>query len=100
MVTHRRSDGAPASPLRFSAPRGRHVFGPRAEIKQAIDFRRLTFRGVTKARGEWDLVCAVFNVRRLNVLGVEMPQPWPARRRGAGSGAVCIAGAGAPSQRL
>src|SRR5439155_21855430 len=74
---HRRSHGAPASPLRFSAPRGRHVFGPRAEIKQAIDFRRFTFRGVTKVRGEWDLVCAVFNVRRLNVLGVEMPQPWP-----------------------
>jgi len=27
---------------------------------------------VRKARGEWDLVCAVFKVRRLKGLGVEM----------------------------
>jgi len=41
-------------------------------MKQAIGFRRFTFRGVTKARGAWDLVCAVFKVRRLKALGVEM----------------------------
>ena len=64
MDTHRRSEGAPASPLRYSAPR--------AEIEQGIGLRRFTFRGVTKARGEWDLVCAVFNVRGVKKLGVEM----------------------------
>ena len=55
---HRRSDGAPASPLRYSAPRGPHVFRWHAESKQAMGFRDFMFRGVTKVRDEWDLACA------------------------------------------
>jgi len=35
-----------------------------------MGFRRLTFRGVTKVRGEWDLVCAAFNLRRLRTFAV------------------------------
>jgi len=55
---HRRSDGAPASPLRYSAPRVPHVFRWHAESKQAMGFRDFMFRGVTKVRDEWDLACA------------------------------------------
>src|SRR5439155_15866266 len=33
--------------------RVRHVVRRHAAIKQAMGFRRLTFRGVTKVRGEW-----------------------------------------------
>ncbi len=35
-----------------------------------MGFRRRTFRGVTKVRGEWDLVCATFNLRRLRAFAV------------------------------
>ncbi|TMB01208.1 MAG: hypothetical protein E6J57_06680 [Deltaproteobacteria bacterium] len=35
-----------------------------------MGFRRLTFRGVTKVRGEWDLVCAAFNLWRLRTFAV------------------------------
>jgi len=35
-----------------------------------MGFRHLTFRGVTKVRGEWDLVCAAFNLRRLRAFAV------------------------------
>jgi len=46
---HRRSDGTPASPLRYSAlARVPHVFRRHAESKPAMGFRRFTFRGVTK----------------------------------------------------
>ncbi len=41
---------------------------PFAEIKAVMGFRRFGLRGVSKVRGEWDLVCAAFNLRRLNVL--------------------------------
>ena len=37
-----------------------------------MGFRRFIFRGVTKVRGEWDLVCAAFHLRRLRALGVEL----------------------------
>jgi transposase len=43
---------------------------PHAEIKWAMGFRRFALRGVAKVRGEWDLVCAAFNLRRLCALGV------------------------------
>jgi hypothetical protein len=33
-----------------------------------MGFRRFGLRGVSKVRGEWDLVCTAFNLRRLNVL--------------------------------
>ena len=61
MDTHRRSDGAPASPLRYSAARVPHVFRRHAESKQAMGFRRFMFRGVTKVRDP--------RLRRLRVLG-------------------------------
>jgi len=35
---------------------------PFAEIKQGMRFRRFSLRGQAKARGEWDLVCAAFNL--------------------------------------
>ena len=38
---------------------------PFAEIKAAMGFRRFALRGLAKARGEWDLVCTAFNLRRL-----------------------------------
>ncbi len=33
-----------------------------------MGFRRFGLRGVSKVRGEWDLVCAAFNLRRISVL--------------------------------
>lgn len=41
---------------------------PFAEIKAVMGFRRFGLRGVAKVSGEWDLVCAAFNLRRLNAL--------------------------------
>ncbi len=41
---------------------------PFAEIKAVMGFRRFGLRGVSKVRGEWDLVCAAFNLRRLVAL--------------------------------
>lgn len=38
---------------------------PFAEIKAAMRFRRFSLRGVLKVTGEWGLVCAGFNLRRL-----------------------------------
>jgi len=32
--------------------------------------RRFMLRGVAKVRGEWDLVCAAFNLRRLRAIAV------------------------------
>jgi IS5 family transposase len=32
--------------------------------------RRVALRGVAKVGGEWDLVCAAFNLRRLRALGL------------------------------
>ena len=43
---------------------------PHAEIKCAMAFRRFMLRGVAKVRGEWDLVCAAFNLRRLRAIAV------------------------------
>jgi hypothetical protein len=33
-------------------------------------FRRVALRGVAKDCGEWGLVCAAFNLRRLRALGL------------------------------
>jgi transposase len=41
---------------------------PFAEIKAVMGFRRFSLRGVSAVRGEWDLVCAAFNLRRLAAL--------------------------------
>jgi hypothetical protein len=37
-------------------------------IKETMGFRQLSLRGLTKAAGEWGLVCLAFNLRRLHVL--------------------------------
>ena len=42
---------------------------PHAEIKGAMAFRRFALRGVAQVRGEWALVCAAFNLRRLCAVG-------------------------------
>jgi transposase len=39
-------------------------------IKQVLGFRSFSMRGITKARGEWNLVCLVINLRRLAALRV------------------------------
>ncbi len=33
-----------------------------------MGFRRFGLRGVSKVSGEWDLVCAAFNLRRISML--------------------------------
>ena len=38
---------------------------PFAEIKQTMRFRRFALRGRANIRGEWDLVCAAFNLQHL-----------------------------------
>lgn len=37
-------------------------------IKEVMGFRQFSLRGLTKAAGEWCLVCLAFNLRRLSVL--------------------------------
>ena len=41
---------------------------PHAEIKQAMGFRRFALRRLANVRGEWALVCAAFNLRRLRAV--------------------------------
>lgn len=41
---------------------------PFAEIKHVMGFRRVMLRGLAKVRGEWDLVSAACNLRRLRAL--------------------------------
>ena len=68
----RRLIGAPtAPPLPCCAVTDRG-FPARAacEITQAMGFRRCMLRGLAKVRGEWHLVCAAFNLRQLQALGV------------------------------
>jgi transposase len=43
---------------------------PFAEIKQAMAFRRFALRGLANVRGEWNLIGAMFNLRRLHAMGV------------------------------
>jgi hypothetical protein len=45
---------------------------PFAEVKQAMGFRRFMLRGVAKVRGEWDLVAAAFNLRRLQAMALPL----------------------------
>jgi Transposase DDE domain len=37
-------------------------------IKETMGFRQFSLRGLTKAAGEWSLVCFAFNLRRLQTL--------------------------------
>jgi transposase len=59
------------------------VFG---QIREAMGFRRYFYRGRENVRGEWNLVCAAFNVRKITgwmMKGVEI-----ARRSGSGGPGV------------
>ena len=38
---------------------------PNGWIKEALGFRRFSFRGLDKVRGEWDLVCLALNIKRM-----------------------------------
>lgn len=46
---------------------------PFAEIKATMGFRRFALRGLDKVRGEWDLVCAAFNLRRIRAMAAAQP---------------------------
>ena len=37
-------------------------------VKEAMGFRRFSFRGLDKVRAEWTLVCLALNVKRLHTL--------------------------------
>ena len=39
-------------------------------IKHVLGFRQFNLRGLTKVRGEWNLVCLAINVRRMWVLQI------------------------------
>ncbi|MFT7536807.1 MAG: hypothetical protein ACI85K_002761, partial [Hyphomicrobiaceae bacterium] len=34
-------------------------------VKQAVDFRSFSVRGVAKVAGEWSIVCLALNLRRI-----------------------------------
>ena len=40
---------------------------PNGWIKEALGFRRFSFRGLEKVSAEWDLVCLALNIKRLQV---------------------------------
>src|SRR5213078_1328396 len=79
---HRRSDGAPASPLRYSASRAcRTSFAgtPRANRRWASS---LHVPRRDETRDEWDVACAALNLRRLRALGVAAALARPRAARG------------------
>ena len=41
---------------------------PHGWIKEALGFRRFSFRGLAKVQGEWDLVCLALNMKRIGTL--------------------------------
>ena len=41
---------------------------PNGWIKEALGFRRFSFRGLEKVQAEWDLVCLALNIKRLTCL--------------------------------
>ena len=45
-----------------------HAEAPIGWIKEAMGFRRFSFRGLDKVRAEWTLVCLALNVKRLHTL--------------------------------
>ena len=51
---------------------------PFGGIKQAMGFRRVHMRGLTKVQGEWQLVTAAYHLRRLHASGwTPAPEaPW------------------------
>ena len=41
---------------------------PNGWIKEVLEFRRFSLRGLAKVRGEWDLVCLALNIKRMRTL--------------------------------
>jgi len=37
-------------------------------VKEVLGFRQFSLRGLTKAAGEWCLVCLAWNLKRMHVL--------------------------------
>ena len=48
------------------------VFG---QIKAGMGFRRFLYRGSEQVRGEWNLVCAAFNLKKIAALTRKTPSP-------------------------
>ena len=61
---------------KLASPEGRGLYAkrkwlseaPNGWIKEILGFRRFSFRGLEKVRGEWDLVCLALNVKRMAAL--------------------------------
>ena len=58
---------------KLASPEGRDTYAkrkwlseaPNGWIKEVLGFRRFSFRGLEKARAEWNLVCLALNVKRM-----------------------------------
>ncbi len=61
---------------RLKTPEGKALYAQRKQvvepvfgiIKQALGFRQFLLRGKDKVRGEWDLVCIAYNLKRMHVM--------------------------------
>ncbi len=61
---------------RLKTPEGKALYAQRKQvvepvfgiIKQALGFRQFLLRGKNKVRGEWDLVCMAYNLKRMHVM--------------------------------
>ena len=61
---------------RLQTPEGKAIYAQRKSviepifgiIKHIMGFRQFMLRGFEKARGEWDLVCIAYNLRRLHTI--------------------------------
>jgi hypothetical protein len=79
LVEEERSPGRALEEAGARVPWARELYGhrktqgerPFAEIKAAMGFRRFALRGLAKVRGDWDPVCADFNLRRLMARAAE-----------------------------
>jgi hypothetical protein len=60
--------------------------------KGAMRFRRFALRGLAKLRGEWDLVCAAFDLRRLCAHAVAAGRPRPPERAWSPATSTSISG--------
>lgn len=65
--------------LRLKTVEGKEIFGKRkctvepvfGIIKQAMSFRQFLLRGIENVKGEWDLVCTAYNLKRMFNLNLE-----------------------------
>jgi transposase len=67
---------------RLRTRRGRQLYALRKStvepvfglIKRVMKFRQFALRGVSGARGEWNLLCLAWNLKRMNALATSMPE--------------------------